>query len=149
MCSTVVRYASAGDVVTYTSPSTVSNTETDAIVLLDTDVLATSVASVGGNTQGTLYMNFTIGSLTTVTIRLYGSYLSNPTATDWFIETEESSSSGVLTLNNVGIVLTATTTVPKMWHFPIGACKAYKITIQSSGTITSSSIFLAVALRSN
>jgi hypothetical protein len=146
--SEVVRFASASDVATISyTDATIPTTEADAIVLLDTDVLATSVTSVGGNTQGTLFIDFTKGSLTSVTIKIYGSYMGNPTATDWYQETEETSSSGVLTLNPLSIVVTATSRYE--WHFPIGALRAAKITVLTTGTVTSSALKLSVGLRSN
>jgi len=121
--------------------------ETDAIVIKDIDIDSTSVVSVGGNTQATLYIKFTKGTLTNCTIKLYGSYVGDPTAGDWYTETEEASSSGVLTLNPISIVLTGD--LEAMWHFPIGACRAYKVTVSNTGTVTTGALSLAVALRSN
>jgi hypothetical protein len=144
----VVRFASTGDVAAYASGTgTVPTSETDAIVCLDTDVLATSVISVGGNTQGTLYIDFTKGSLTNVTIKVYGAYLVNPGSSDWFQETQEADSSGVATLYPYSIVLGATTKVA--WHFPIGAYRAVKVTVTGSGTQTSGILNLHLAVRSN
>jgi len=146
--SQVVRFDSAIDLATYTTGAgTVPTSETDAIVIKDIDVDSGSIASIGGNTQGTLFIDFTKGSLTNVVIKFYGSYKGDPGSSDWFPETEESSSSGTLTLNNINITMTASGT--KMWHFPIGACRAYKITVQGTGTATGSSLKLYLGLRSN
>ena len=144
-----IRYGSMDDLGTYTTGAgVVPLSETDAIIMKDIDVDATSVTSVGGNTQATLYIDFTKGSLTNVIIKFYGSYKGNPTASDWFTETDESDSSGTLTLNPLNITITDTTAL-KMWHFPIGACRAYKITVTGTGTATSSSLKLYCGLRSN
>lgn len=142
----VIRYGSTNETKTY-SVTPVPTSETDAIVLKDSDVDATSVISVGGNTQGTLFIKFTKGSLTNCVIKMYGSYLGNPTATDWYQESEESSSSGEITLNPLSIKLTADTV--KTWHFPIGANRSYRITVTGTGTATSSSLDLTVGLRNN
>jgi hypothetical protein len=142
-----VRYDSAIELGAYTSDDIVPTDETDAIVIKDIDVDATSIASVGGNTQATLYIDFTLGSLTNCTVRIYQSYLGNPTATDWYQETSETESSGALTLNLLRIVMTADT--KKTWHFPIGASRATRITIQGSGTQDDSLIHLRLGLRSN
>jgi len=142
-----IKFAEATDQATYTA-SPVPTTETDAIIAKEVSADSTSVISVGNNTQGTLYIDFTKGSLTNCTIRLYGSPYANPTSEQWFIETEENSASGALTINPISIVLTDTI-AKKMWHFPLGANRAYKITVQGTGTATGSSIKLVLSLRSN
>jgi len=142
-----IKFAEATDQATYTA-SPVPTTETDAIIAKEVGADSTSVISVGNNTQGTLYIDFTKGSLTSCIIRLYGSPYANPTSGQWFTETEESSASGVLTINPISIVLTDTT-AKKMWHFPLGANRSYKITVQGTGTATGSSITLVLSLRSN
>jgi hypothetical protein len=143
----VIKFAEATEQVSYTA-SPVPTAETDAIIVKGADVDSSSVISVGNNTQGTLYIDFTKGSLTNCTIKLYGSPYGNPDNNQWFTETEESSSSGALTLNPISIVLTDTT-AKKMWHFPLGANRAYKITVTGTGTNTGSSIKLVLSLRSN
>jgi hypothetical protein len=164
---TVTRFGSAIDLKTATFNATqiaaMSAAETDAIVLLDVDVTTASgvtnpspnVTSVGGNTQATLYMNFTLGSLTNVVIKFYGSYFPNPTATQWFSESDAADSTGTLSLSQLNITLTASTPTVEsnaggyMFHFPIGACRAYKITVTPTGTATGSALSLAVGMRSN
>jgi hypothetical protein len=142
-----IRYTSADDLASYAPSGTVSNTETTALTVKDIDIDSDSVASIGGNTQGTLFINFTKGSLTNCTIRIYQSYLGNPDTGDWYQETSEADSSGALTLNPLTIVLTATAKLT--WHFPIGAARATKVTVQSLGTVTASNIKLYLSLRSN
>jgi hypothetical protein len=150
--SDVVRFSSTTDVksVSYAAGTIPNASETAAIVLTDSDIDSASVVSVGGNTQATLFIDFVKDSLSNCTIKFYGAHKGNPTtgtATDWFVETEESSSSGALTLNPVSIVMTASANT--MWHFPIGACRAYKITVNSTGTAGSSALKLTLGLRSN
>jgi hypothetical protein len=143
-----VKFSSAIEIASYDSAGTVPTVaETDAMVILESDVLATSVISAPANTQATLMVDFTVGSLTNVLIKFYGSYLQRPGSGDWFSETIETNSSGVLTITPINITMTGTTKA--MWHFPIGACKAYKITVQGTGTATGSSIKLYLGMRNN
>lgn len=141
-----ITYPSSVEVATY-SVTTIPTSETVAITILEPDVLATSVISATANTQGTLFINLTIGSLTNCIIRLYGSYIENPTTSDWFQETIESDSTGTVTLYPAAITLTSSSQI--MWHFPIGGLKAYKITVQGTGTATNSTLTLAAGLRVN
>ena len=154
-----VKFSSAMDLKTKTYTSaTLPTTEADAIVLKDIDVNtstgsainAPNVTSVGGNTQGTLYINFTKNTLTSCTIKFYGGYEADPDlagSVGWFLESSETDSSGVLTLNPVSIVLTATGKM--MFHFPIGSCRAYKVTVLTTGSIGTDTLSLAVGLRNN
>lgn len=125
----------------------VANTETDAIVIKDLDVNSAVVAGVGSNTQASLFIDFTKGSLTSVTLKVYGSYIGNPTAADWYQEVVETDTSGVATLDPFSIVISATSKL--VYHFPIGSYRAVKITVGSTGTITNSAIKLNLALRNN
>ncbi|MEM5785003.1 MAG: hypothetical protein QW469_00490 [Candidatus Aenigmatarchaeota archaeon] len=145
----IIKFAEATDQAIYQTGDTgVPLSETDAIVVLSPDVNPTSVISIGNNTQGTLYIDFTKGSLDGVEIKLYGSPYPNPSSTQWFSETEESSSSGVLNLNDISINITSNS--KKMWHFPLGANRSYKITIKGLGTSNAnSSLTLILSLRSN
>lgn len=149
-----VEFSSSMSLKTYSADATaiaaMSSGETAAITLVDNDIDQTKVVSVGGNTQATLYIDFTKGSLTSMDIYFYGSYEGNPDASGaegWFSESDDTDNSGVLTLNQLSIHMTATTKM--MFHFPIGACRAYKITVKPTGTTTSSAILLAVGMRSN
>ena len=145
-----IRFDSSVDIPTqYVVASTtgVVNAETTAITVQEIEYLSTSVASVSGNTQATLYIKFVKGSLTNCSIKVYGSYVGDPAATDWYQEVVETDSTGVATLDAFSIVLTATATIA--YHFPIGAYKALKITVGSTGTITSSAITLTLGLRNN
>lgn len=151
MGAITVTYPSAPEkAAQYDSAGVVSNSETNAIVLQPLSADAAELAQPGGNTQGTLYIDFTKGSLTKVQIRLYGSYKTNPgaaTAADWFQETVETDTAGVATLDLFVIELTATARIA--YHFPIGAYSALKWTVQSVGTTTSSAIKLDCCLRTN
>lgn len=144
-----IVFAPGQDQATYTTgTSTVpTSAETDAIIIQSPDYLSTTTASVENNTQGTLYIDFTKGSLTNVIIKVYGSHTGTPTSSDWFAETVESTSSGTATLYAFNITLTADAKV--MYHIPLGANRAHKITVQGTGTATSSSLKLYYNLRSN
>lgn len=145
----IVKFPSTVELGTAYSATigTIPTSETTAITLMDIDADATSVAAVGSNTQATLYIDFTKGSLTNIIIKFYGSHVSKPTSADWFTETIESNTAGVITLADMNITLTATDKC--MWHFPIGACKAYKITVTGTGTQTGGILKLVAGLRNN
>jgi hypothetical protein len=146
----IVKFPSSIEVATYES-SPVSNVEANAIVIREPDIDSSSTISVGSNTQGTLYIDFTKGNLTNAIIRLYGSYLNSGGSfgSEWFIETVEdtTSGSGDVSLYDMRIVLTSS--CQRMFHFPLGACRMYKITVQGTGDNAGSSIKLAVGLRNN
>ena len=152
-----IRFSSAIDQKTVSlSGAQIPLTETDELIVTDIDVQAIAggnmgqneVASVGGNTQGTLYMDVTMGSLTSIVIKPYGSYKGLPaSAGDWFMETDETDSSGNLTLNQLQITITQSGRY--MFHFPIGACRANKFTVAGAGATTGAVLNLAVGLRSN
>jgi hypothetical protein len=143
----IVRFPSSTEIPIKYSAVGVSNTETDAIVVKPIDKNPTSIAEIGGNTQATLYIDFTKDTLTKVQIRVYGSYLGNPTANDWFQETVETDSVGVATLDKFVIELSASARIA--YHIAIGAYQAFKITVQSVGTVGSSAITLNLGLRTN
>jgi len=145
--ATPIRFCSSCDMASFDSGGVLATSETTAITVLDTDALSTSVVSIGGNTQGTLYIDFTKGSLTNVIIKIYGSYLGNPTSSDWFQETQESDSNGTATLYAYNITLTADAKLA--WHFPLGAYRSLKITYTGTGTATSSALKLYLGARSN
>lgn len=144
----VVKFGDSIDVISYASGTgTVPGAETDVITIVAPDELNTSVVSSGGNTQGTLYIDFTKGSLTNCTLKIYGSYVGNPSTSEWYQECIETSTSGTVTLFAMDIVLTATMKVE--YHFPIGAVRALKITAASTGTATGGILNLSVGMRSN
>lgn len=145
----VIRYNSEIDLGVQYGPVIVPTvTETNAIVISAPDVAGpTSVASNEGNTQATLYLDFTKGSLTNVSVKIYGSYLASPTANDWYQETVETDAVGVATLDPFSIVLTATARIA--YHFPLGAYRTIRITVQGNGTATSSLMKLNLGLRNN
>src|SRR6185436_20243957 len=145
---TIVSFPESTEVATpyvVAAATGIANTETDAITILNLDADQTTVASIGSNTQATMYIKFTKGSLTSTTIRIYGSYLRIPTSADWYQEVVETDSTGVATLDPFSIVISSTAQIA--YHFPIGAYKALKITVASTGTITNSAITLNVGLR--
>ncbi len=137
----------------------ISNTETDAFVIkVPEATTGGGPASVGANTQGTLYIKYVPASLTNCKIRIYGSQLVNPTATDWYQETFESDATAAptttATLSLFVIDLGTTdfsgaTNKPAAYHFAFGAYKSLKVTVQSVGVITNSAITLNLGLRVN
>jgi hypothetical protein len=144
----VVRFGSTDDVPVAFNVTLVPTVETDAIVIIPPDKDPTSVAEVGGNTQGTLYISFNQGSLTSLNIRLYDSYKGLPaSAADWYQEVIESDANGTATLFPMVITLTASAQVA--WHFPIGAAQAMKVTVQGTGSNAGATLGLHIALRSN
>ena len=152
-----VKFSDSIDLkVTVYAASAIPTSQTDAVVLKDIDIsTATTSAqnspnmtSVGGNTQGTLYIDFVKGTGGNLTLTPYLGYEGNPDAVGaegWFQESDDSDASGVLTLNGLSIVITAD--CKKTFHFPIGAARAYKWT--ASASAGSGSLLLAVGLRSN
>lgn len=122
--------------------------EHDAIVLKVLETDAQTVAEINGNSQATLYINFTKGNSTKVQIRFYGSYLKSPTASDWFQEVVETDTTGVAALDKFIIELTASTQIA--YHLPIGAYQTFKVTYQAVGAdLTNSTLFLKLGLRTN
>lgn len=142
-----IQFSSSISLPTQYGSVIVPTSETDAIIIKGLDVDSASVAEVGANTQGTLYIDFTKGSLTNVAIKFYGSYVANPAATDWYQEVVETDSTGVATLDPFSIVLTATAKIA--FHVPIGAYRTFKITVTGTGTATNSLLKLNFGLRNN
>jgi len=147
---TIITYPSATELGTEYTVTPVPTDETDAIIIKPASVDSSSVADVGGNTQGTLFINFTKGSLTKVTIKTYGSYKNNPGASDWYqevIEKDDATTLGKVTLGKQYIELDASTKIA--YHFPLGAFKSFKVTVQGTGTASNSSLTLNAALKVN
>jgi hypothetical protein len=141
----IIKFPSVVELVSYDSDGVLPTSETTAIELKDDD--DSDVITAPSNTQATLFIDFTKGSLTNVIIKFYGSYLGSPTSDDYFSETIESSTTGTITLSNMNITLTATG--KHMYHLPIGALRSYKITVTGTGTATSSALKLYLGLRNN
>lgn len=143
--SETVKFSSSIELGTQYSVTGISNTETDAIVAFASP---SSVVAPSGNTQSTLYINYNAASLTHCYIRVYDSYVAVPTATDWYSEVIESdAANGSATLAKFLIDLTGSGQLA--YHIPIGAVNAMKVTVQSVGTTTNSSITLNWAFRNN
>jgi hypothetical protein len=158
----IVKFPSEPEVAgpyTVSAATGVSNTETVAFTILVPEAkLGGGPASVGANTQGTLYIKYVPASLTNCKIRIYGSYLTNPASTDWYSESFEVDTTSAPTttatisefLIDLGTVdYSGATNGPIAWHFPLGAYKSLKVTVQSVGTITSSALTLTLGLRTN
>ena len=101
-----VRYGSTDDIATAYVVSIIPTAETDAIKIIPPDKDPTSVAEISGNTQGTLYIKYNQGSLTSTTIKVYDAYKGLPGATDWYQELVEvdSTTTGVATMLPFSIV---------------------------------------------
>lgn len=146
----IVTFPSSTEVPTGYSASPVPTSETDAIVVKSPEVDTSSVASIGGNTQGTLYIKFTKGNLTKAQIRIYGSYVANPGANDWYQESfENPDTTNIGTSNLYPFIIELTADTQISYHIPLGAYKAFKVTIKGVGTATGSSIVLNLGLRTN
>ena len=147
----VITYPSCTELAKeYTVTPLPTVAETDAILIKSVPIDSTSAAEISGNSQGTLFIKFTLGSLTNVIIRMWGSYKADPSATDWYeetIEKDDTTTLGLMSLGGQEITLTANCAFA--YHFPIGAFQAYKITVQGTGTATNSAITLNCALRVN
>lgn len=143
-----VKFPSATEVPIGYEASPVLLSEVDAIILKPLSADSSSIAEVGGNTQGTLYIDFIKGSLSKASIRIYGSYKANPGSGDWYQETIETDSAGTATLDEFVIDLTSNKKIS--YHIPLGAYKSFKITVEGIGASnTGSSIKLNIGLRTN
>ena len=145
-----ITYPSSTELGKEYSVTPVPTAETDAILIKPVGVDSASAADIGGNTQGTLFIDFTVGSLSKITIRTYGSFKNNPEAADWHqevIEKDDTTTLGLVTLGVQYIEISANAKIA--YHFPIGAFKSYKITIEGSGTATNSVLKLNVSLKVN
>ena len=145
-----ITYPSSTELGKEYSITPVPTSETDAILIKPVGVDSASAADIGGNTQGTLFIKFTKGSLDKITIRTYGSHKNNPTATDWYqevIEKDDTTTLGLVTLGKQYIEIAADATIA--YHFPVGAFRSYKITIQGTGTATGSALTLNCSLKVN
>lgn len=143
----VTRYISSVELGAQYSAAPVPTSETDAIVIKNPHIDTSSVADIASNTQATLFIKFTKGSLTNVKIRVYGSHLENPSSSDWYQETIETDASGVATLDPQVITITSDAVIA--YHKLVGAYKAYKVTVEGTGNATGSSLTLNLALRVN
>lgn len=124
--------------------SVIPNTETEVITLLAPDLDSTSVVSPNGNTQATLWLDFTKGSVTSATFKIY----STLDGVNWYNEQlVTAGSAGAVTLDDINFTLT--TTAKKIYHFPIGAIRGLRVTAQSVGTTTGSSINCSITLKTN
>ena len=132
----------------------IPTTETDAVFLYALEASPMTAAEPVGNSQGTLFINYNQGSLTSCDIRIYGSYKYLPTTGQWYSETVEADTGGSAALSAFFIHLTASATgtgsnSPLMYHFPIGAVRSLKVTVIGNGTASSSSLTLNVGVRVN
>lgn len=145
-----ITYPSSTELSKEYTASPVPTVETDAILIKSVPIDSASSATISGNSQGTLFIDFTKGSLTNVVIRMYGSYKANPGDNDWYeetIEKDDPTTLGLVSLGGQEIVLT--NNCKFTYHFPIGAFQAYKITVSGTGNATGSKITLNCALRVN
>ncbi len=141
-----VEYLGAFDKITR-SADPVPLIETDLIVLRGADK-TDNLADPASATQGTLYIDYTEGNLDDVTIKIYTSHLAEPGDDDWHEETDSIGDAGVITLHTLEHVLDSDGR--KTWHFPIGAIRSLKVTINGGGADnTDSTIECTLGLRTN
>lgn len=141
------EYIAAPDVFQADTIDPIPLTETDVIVLNGRDRSENLIDPASG-TQGTLYIDYTQGNLDNVTIKVYSSYLDEPGANDWYQETDAVGDAGTITLHNLEIAQAGDAQMT--WHFPIGAMRSIKVTVEGGGADnTNSEIDLTLAVRSN
>ena len=142
------EFISAPDVYTADTLTPIPTlAETDVIVLSGIDRSA-NLVDPGSGTQATLYINYIEGALTNATIKVYGSYSDDPTAGEWFQETDAIGDAGTITLHDLEITMAANTQCT--WHFPIGALRSLRVTIQGTGeSNVGSALDLTLAVRTN
>ena len=129
----------------------ISKTETAAIKVVGLDVDATTVAEVASNTQMTLYVKYTKGTEDGIKIKFYDGYKADPgvlSSGDWYQEVVEADTNGVATLYAFEVDLTATATIA--YHIPIGAVRAFLVSVQAYGAgATSGTLTLTLGFRTN
>jgi len=126
----------------------VANAETDLLTVWSPDYQPLFPVSVGGNTQATLNLDFTLGSLTNGKFKIYGTPDPiNATTVRWFPVTVATYTAGVAVLDDLVITLTATG--KKGYEFGVGAWKGVKVTSLSTGTTTSSAVTAILSFRTN
>jgi hypothetical protein len=121
----------------------VLNAETTVLEVSSPDYAPLVPASVGGNTQATLNIDFTLGSLTSADIKIYGT----PDLVTYYPVTVATYTAGVAVLDDLSIHFTATGR--KAYEFGVGAWKGIRITALSVGTVTSSRLDVTLSFRTN
>ena len=139
------EFISAPDV--YTADTVVvTDDEKDVMVLTWAD-REDNLVDPGSGTQATLYINFLKGFLNSATMRIYSSYSADPTVDEWFQETDAIGSLGTITLHNLEITMADSTKCT--WHFPIGAVRSLRITVQGTGQYKLDTLDATIAIRTN
>ena len=127
----------------------VANTETDLFQVWSPDYQPLVPVSVGGNTQATLNIAFTKGSLTNASFKIYGTpdEINRAGGVRWFPVTVATYTAGVAVLDDLVILLAASGN--KSYEFGVGAWKGIRVTAQSSGTVTGSEAEVILSFRTN
>lgn len=125
------------------------NAETTIMEIWSPDYEPLVPASTGGNTQATLDIAFTLGSLTSAGFKIYGTpdTYNRVGGVRWFPVTVATYTAGVAVLDDLVITLTASGN--KSFNFGIGAWRALRVTALSTGTTTGSSAGVILSLRTN
>ena len=127
----------------------VANAETDVLTVWSPDYEGAFPVSVGGNTQATLNIDFTLGSLTNASVKIYGTpdQINRAGGVRWYPVTVATYTAGVAVIDDLQLRLTATG--KKEFEFGVGAWKGVKITALSSGTVTTSALSVVLSFRTN
>ena len=145
----VVRFYSSIEVKESAAYTPVANAETDLLTVWSPDYQPLFPVSVGGNTQATLNLDFTLGSLTNGKFKIYGTPdpINRVGGVRWFPVTVATYTGGVAVLDD--LVITFTANAVKGYEFGVGAWKGVKVTAASTGTVTSSSATATLSFRTN
>lgn len=146
-----INYEPKNEVILGISQTPISNTETAVIDFHQSNDATNnyqSLKKLQGNSQASFRCTYTPGSLTSVAIRIY--FYTNLSGTDTaFQKTSSNISSGIDTISLYAATLDTTGGNFDI-DFPLMACDGIKITVQSTGTTTSSSMTnIHLALRTN
>lgn len=137
-----IEYKHGVPIVEGTAQSPIPTTET---ALIDNTMLSESTSSqvsyLASNTQAALRGNLTLGSLTSITLKVY--YYTDPnypssSSHSAYQRTTSAVSSGTETLSYQSIVLG--TSGMFNYDFAIAPCTGIKVTVTGTGTATGSSL---------
>lgn len=144
-----VRFYSSIELKEAATYTPVANAETEVLQVWSQDYQEGFPVSVGGNTQATLNLDFTLGSLTNATVKVYGTpdKIDRVGGVRWYPVTVATYTAGVAALDDLQIRLTATG--KKAYEFGVGAWKGIRVTALSSGTVTNSALDTLLSFRTN
>lgn len=150
------KHSSATNVINGTSQNPISNTETAVINVLfpasasGGETVKTQAGYLPGNTQASLGWNYAAGSTTSLTFRVYYYRYEVDLNVTAFQATTYTQSAGVFTIVPLTLSVAAASAGPGTFDFAIPMCDGIKVTVQSVGTTTSSTLTkIHLGLRTN